>query len=224
MENKFSVGKTIIIFIGGKVIKEYRLKTIKPVYKDKVGELILEYYKSLISNNIPVPKLIEYKDLIFVSDHHGKNIIELAGNNIEEFYEHNKPIFYDALKIIKTAKENKLYLDPHIKNFTIYDTKIYYVDIFPPYCQKYLEVLLKSNPDQRKRIMENYKIFSPKMIPHHFLADLLSVFNNEEIIKDLAEKMIEMNIIDYLDMDKVKKIMEIDRLRKSPDNDKYDLH
>jgi len=223
MENKFSVGKTGIIFIGGKTIKEYKLKTIKPIFSEKVSELILEYYSTLVSSNIPVPELIEHKDLTFVSTHYGKNIIELAGENIEEFYEHNKPLFDEILGIIKKAKENNLFLDPHIKNFTIFNTKTYYVDIFPPYSMEYLEILLKSNPSQKEKIMENHNIFSPERLSIHFLADFMVAFNNEKVMRSLAEKMIEMNIIDHLDMSKVMEIMEIDRLRKSPLNDKYDL-
>ncbi len=223
MANKFSAIKTSIKFINGRVIKEYRIKTISPHYKSVISKFIFEYYNSLISSGIPVPKLLEHEELRFVSIYHGKNIVELAEDNIEEYYSSNNHIFNDVLNIIKIAKDNNIYFDPHIKNFTIYDNKVWYVDIFPPYSEKYLEILLKSNPSQKEKIIENHNIFSPKMLPYHFLADFLATFDNEKVLKSLAKEMIKIGISDRLRMDIVRKIMEIDRSRKSPYNNKYDV-
>lgn len=67
MENKFSAIKTNITYVNGKVIKEYRLRTISPQYKDLIGKFIFEYYNSLISSGIPMPELLEYEKLKFIS-------------------------------------------------------------------------------------------------------------------------------------------------------------
>ena len=223
MENKFSAIKTNITYINGKVIKEYRLRTISPQYKDVISKFIFEYYNSIVLRGIPVPKLLEYNKLKFVSIYHGKNIVELAENNIEEYYNSNKTFFNDIIRIVKIAKDYNLYFDPHIKNFTVYENKVWYVDIFPPYSEKYLEILLKSNPGQKEKIVENINIFSPKMLPYHFLADFLATFNNEKVTRSLADEMIRIGVFNKLDMGIVKKVMGIDKLRKSPDNNKYDV-
>ena len=223
MESKFSAIKTSITYVNGRVIKEYRLRTINQQFKEVVSEFIFEYYNSLILKGIPVPKLLEHNGMKFVSIYRGKNLVELAGEDIEKYYDSNKPFFEDIIKIIKVARDKKLYFDPHIKNFTIHENKVWYVDIFPPYGEKYLEILLKSNPSQREKIVENHHIFSPEMLPYHFLADFLATFNNEKITKSLAEEMIKTDVFKKLDMKIIKKIMEIDRLRKSPDNNKYDV-
>ena len=223
MENKFSAIKTNIIYSNGKVIKEYRLRTINPRYKDIISNFIFEYYASLISNGIPVPKLLDHEKLKFVSVYHGKNIVELAEDDIEEYYNSNKNFFMDIIKIVKTAKDKNLYFDPHIKNFTIFNNRVWYVDVFPPYSKKYLEILLKSNPSQKEKLIENHNIFSPEMLPYHFLADFLATFNNEKITNYLAKDMMRIGMFNQLNMGIVMDVMEIDRLRKSPDNNKYDV-
>ena len=223
MKNKFSAIKTNISFVDGRVIKEYGFKTINPIYKDTVNKFIIEYYHSLTSKGIPVPKLLEHGTLRFVSIYHGKNFVELAGDSIKDYYNSNKGFFKDVLKILKIAKDNHIYFDPHIKNFTVFNNKVWYVDIFPPYGEKYLEILLKSNPSQKEKIIENHDIFSPKMLPYHFLADFLATFEDEEVTKSLAEEMVKMKFFDKIDMKIVRKVMEIDRLRKSPENNEYDV-
>ena len=44
---------------------------------------------------------------------------------------------------LQIAIKNKVYLDPHIKNFTFHKGNVYYVDFTPPLIQSYFKNRLK---------------------------------------------------------------------------------
>ncbi len=221
MEKRSTLLSTKIEVNDGKITKEYALKTIKPEYKEQVSKLILKYYEKLKENNIPVPNLIESNGLSFTSDYKGENIID-STNDIEEFYNFNEKIFDSIFDIIKLAIEKNICIDPHIKNFTIDNEEVYYVDVFPPHGEEYWKILLDSNEGREYEVSETLDLFKPNMLAHHFLADFHGTFNNMKLVEKLAKKMVEKNLIKSFDINTFNKILMLEAEVKGIFKDRYD--
>ncbi len=218
--NHICTSGTSITFSNNKVIKKYCLKNIKDCYKEQVYNQILNYCNKLSSIGIQIPKLLSHNNnLEFVFDFCGKNIIELMEKNPLSFFNSNISLFEEILNIIKTAKENGIFLDPHIKNFTVSNGDVFYVDIFPPYSKDYLKLLLKSDLSNKKEIIKNMDLFSPKNLGNHFIADLKKTFKKEdELINLISNKVVQLGIMDNINKNHINEIINIEELRSNDED------
>ena len=107
---------------------------------NKIIRLIKVYYQNIYRAkiNIPVVKsLKKNSNKIFCRmEYQGKNLVQKG------FTFSNKDFFLkyidEIIEILLKAKNKKIMIDPHIKNFVVNDGgKVFYVDIFPPYSNKY---------------------------------------------------------------------------------------
>ena len=203
------------------VYKTYQLNTLDAKYKPELSNLILEYFNSLLEAGINLPKLIDSdRKLNFKFSYCGQSVAKQLSHDPMNFYKKNEQLFEDIINICQLAINSNLHLDPHIRNFTNYNGKIYYVDIFPPYGEEYLDLLTQLNPHLKDKLTSLFSLFSPKMLPYHFLADFKKTFINEKkLLVIIEEKMKAMKIIDGHNPELIdwiinmeKEAYEIDRL------------
>lgn len=161
----------------------YILKDMKPTAFSgeckKVHDLILEYVSKVRQAEIPMPE-IEYSHLEdnaikCICKYVGRNLVqEFGSNDLIDLVKKHHDVLEEVVKNIKKAQEANLFIDPHIKNFTIDNNKLYYVDFSPPYSEAYnrmrLEYALES---ERDIVRENLDAFSPCQLGYHFAGDLL---------------------------------------------------
>ena len=167
--------------IGTKVFIDKNTNKIQKFIKheccdvEKVYELYCEYLHNWSSYKYFLPTEIEIQErfLVISQDMHGLSVLE---KNKFDFSLIDK-ILDPIIELCNYAKTNKLYADPHIKNFTIQDDNFKYVDISPPYSKKYNNlVVLKAKNQLEKNILEkNCEFFRWDWLPYHFAGDLLSI-------------------------------------------------
>lgn len=120
--------------------------------------LVFEQHLKLGLAKIPVPNL---RSVMVINDIM-EIVMEYKGKPVK-WGEHLDQIF----KIVKTAENNSLYLDPHWKNFVIDDDgKVWYVDLTPPYSEDYAKQF------KNKKLLNHIELFKPKNLMAHFIADL----------------------------------------------------
>lgn len=229
MKNKYSVlnTNTKILFIKKKKIIEKTFQlNIREMNKKNVQKKILKiirsYYKQIKVSGILIPKIFSLKiksnKIVCRMEYKGKNLIEAKTNftNKENFIINLKKIFF----ILKKAKIKKINIDPHIKNFVLSnDSKMYYVDIFPPYVKKYEKLRSKfyKTYDEKLICNINFSFFYPKNLFYHFIADLIKFNNKYKKRLNLIYKiLIDNHLITsskYFLIKKYKKIIEIEKLR-----------
>ena len=139
MNKYITFNDTSIKFQGNKLIKKFKLKTIPEKYKNIVSYYIYQYHKKLNKIGVPVPALYHRKNLKFTFENCGDSLIEILKNKSlkDEFI---NDVLDQIVNILLKCSSNKVDLDPHIKNFTIKDDAVYYVDTFPPMIKDYVEL------------------------------------------------------------------------------------
>ena len=200
--SKFSVINTSVkLFVDDS--SSFVKKTIKPnleydnVSVNKIKSWIDQYIKILINAGIPLPFIrnqdVIGSNIIYDCDFMGKNIVQLF-SPLESIID-NKVILDQIIQIINSAQKNKVYLDPHPKNFVVEGGKVSFVDFTPPYqIKEYRDhrLGLESNKLKKKFIDDNFKVFSPKNLFYHFIGDFLKISSSDNFIISLY-KMISQD-------------------------------
>ena len=179
------------------------------------------YIQQLYNCGISMPTIkdsfIENKSFVYISDYAGENVMQLFPN-IEDLLTHND-IFEAICNILRLAQVNKLYIDPHPKNFVVLNGDVSYVDFSPPYQIKaYRDARLKTEPDPNKRkiIRDNFNVFHPDNIFYHFIGDFFNITENLELIKQIYEKVIKLKLVNSvvnIGIDRARKIRETEDLK-----------
>ena len=113
--------------------------------------------------------------------------------------------------ILRKCVDRKVSLDPHIKNFTLKNGTVYYVDTFPPVFDEYIKILVQYNPKNKKNIIKHIKTWSPNKIMYHFLADLKKTKNlNKNMYLRSKKKFIKKGYIKRFSINKVNEIIKIE--------------
>jgi len=212
-----SVNNTLINIQENVVIKTYYLKTINKKYKSQIKNLIEDYFFELHNNGIPVPRLIKSNvNLEFHFSYCGQSLFShLSSDNFREIIQDNN-IVSQIIDICNNAISNDISFDPHIKNFTIKNGKIFYVDVFPPLNTSYINLLIKANSQNEERIKEQFNLFSPKLIANHFIADIQKSFPNKVEISELFSKyLLEYGLLDKIDKSLINNIIAIENKNHS---------
>ena len=163
---------------------------------NKIIRLIKVYYQNIYRAkiNIPVVKsLKKNSNKIFCRmEYQGKNLVQKG------FTFSNKDFFLkyidEIIEILLKAKNKKIMIDPHIKNFVVNDGgKVFYVDIFPPYSNKYnLLRKLYYQPKEKKILDNNFVFFQPKNLFYHFISDIIKLdrrnINNLDFYYQILKK------------------------------------
>lgn len=122
-----------------------------------------------------------------------------------------KKILDGVSQILNFCEKNKIDIDPHFKNFTILNNKIYFVDIFPPLTKKYLTLLIFYNQKIKKKIIQHINTWNYKTLKLHFLADLKkSKFINRIFYYYAKKYFIKEKLIQKIDYKKINKIISIE--------------
>ena len=201
---------TSIKLSGGKIKKKFILKTIPKKYEEKVSSLILQYYNQLKKAEISIPKLYKKNKLNFTFEFCGESLLEkLKKKKIDDVLIDD--ILGQITKILRKCVKHKIALDPHIKNFTINDGTIYYVDTFPPILDDYINLLTHHNYANKKFILRHLNTFKYNNIMYHFLADIKKTnsLNNKIYLKSKS-LFIRKKFIRNFSLKKLNKIIEIE--------------
>lgn len=194
------------------IYKKFNLDNFNDTHYPSVKKMIIEYHESLVEAKIAVPDLISCDDsLNFSFSYCGKSIVSLMNKNPANFFAENEAHFFTMIKSIKKAAKHNILFDPHIKNFTILNDDLYYVDIFPPYSEDYLNLLVLNFPKFGKDLTNLFNIFSPSMVMHHFLSDFKKTFPKEnKLMLKLGEIMINERFIENIDFSLIDYIISLE--------------
>lgn len=167
--------------IGTKVLINYDTNQIKKFIKHEcsTNENLICIYEKYITDwkkyqcFLPTKVDIENEYLVVIQELYGEPF--LIENNFSE--ENLNLVLPQIIELCNYAQENKLYADPHIKNFTIKDKKLMYVDISPPYSPEYNNFVVRktSNKLEKHILKSNCEFFRWDWLPYHFAGDLLSL-------------------------------------------------
>ena len=210
MSKYITFNDTSIKFKKNVIIKRFILKKIPYTYSDLVSSLIYKYHSKLKLIGVNLPNLIKYKDLEFKFEYCGESLIDVLKE--KDLTIKNIDNIIDQITIIlRKCVDRKVSLDPHIKNFTLKNGVVYYVDTFPPVFNEYLNILIQYNPENKKNIIKHIKTWSPNRIMYHFLADLKKTKNlNKKIYLRSKKKFIQKGYIKRFSIDKVNEIIRIE--------------
>ncbi len=192
------------------VIKKFLLKKIDYSETKKVSQLIYNYYKELENTGISLPKLISYKDLTFKFTYCGDSLIQiLKKTNLDDKFLDD--VIVQISKILQKCSSCKVSMDPHIKNFTIKNGIIYYVDTFPPVSKEYIQILTNYNKINKKHIVAHLNTWKPDKLRYHFLADIKKTSNlNPNLYEKSKKYFIDKGFIRNFSNKKVNSIIKIE--------------
>ena len=103
--------------------------------------------------------------------------------NIESLI--NKTDYFDQmLQMLAIVKKEKLFIDPHPKNFVKKEKKLTYVDITPPYGTNYFELRFAIATDDQKKILEKFfSCMEGSSLGYHIAGDIIKIDKRNESIK-----------------------------------------
>jgi ribulose-phosphate 3-epimerase len=156
-------------------------KTYVPRSNVNIAELhknALLYIEQIKKAGIPFPEIIlmthSDKQIECFCEFTGANAYDVCKQSLEYALKNHKKVIEAALDILATAKNQKLSLDPHFKNFTYDGKDVSYVDFMQPLNESYIKYRLSlSKPDELKIIQDAFSVFTPELLGHHFAADFL---------------------------------------------------
>jgi len=210
MKNFISFNDTKIEFKKDLVEKTYILKAISYEEANLVSRLIYEYFKSLELTGIKLPKLIKYEGLNFTYEFCGESLIDtLKKKNITSKYMDD--VIEQISEMLNKCSIKNVGMDPHIKNFTILNGEVFYVDTFPPVTSEYLNLLTNYNKDHKKNIKNHLGTWKAKRLMYHFLADIKKTKGlNKSFYQKCKKALIKKRYIRNFDVKKVNEIIEIE--------------
>ena len=211
MMKNFSVLNTNV-----EILNYNGFKTIKKIYKpninldikiDELNNMLLKYINLIKSAEINFPKVIETKvtnaNIVYFCEYKGKNILELF--SYKDFISGNADLILDQIfNILRRSIKNNLYFDPHPKNFTYQNSKVYYVDFCPPLIPEYIKKRVEYDRKHQNIVIKNFEYFSPKNLFFHFCGDFIDVFRKEDynlIINRIYNLLLSKKIIDKIEFD-----------------------
>ena len=210
MNKYITFNDTSIKFQGNKLVKIFILKTIPRKYKNIVSYYINRYHKTLNKIGVPVPRLYHRQNLKFTFEYCGDSLIEiLKKKSLSDEYIYN--VLDQIIRILLKCSSNKVDLDPHIKNFTIKDSTVYYVDTFPPMVKDYVELLVKYNSENKKNIQKHLSTWKYNRLMYHFLADIKKTKSLNKKIYYVSKKLIlKKRLIRNFSSKKINDIIKIE--------------
>ena len=210
MNKYITFNDTSIKFQGNKLVKIFILKTIPRKYKNIVSYYINRYHKTLNKIGVPVPTLYHRQNLKFTFESCGDSLIEILKNkSLNDEYIHN--VLDQIVNILLKCSSNKVDLDPHIKNFTIKDNTVYYVDTFPPMIKNYVELLVKYNSENKMNIKKHLSTWKYNRLMYHFLADVKKTKSlNKKIYYESKKLILKKRLIRNFSDKKINDIIKIE--------------
>lgn len=220
--SKYSVNNTSIKIIGKtKIIKFFEIN-IKELKNSKNRKMIfneIKKYHSLLSlNGVMVPKVlnleIQKNKFSCKMDYKGKNLLNYLSD--KNFFK----IINKILPILKVIKNKKILFDPHIKNFVSCKNNIFYVDIYPPYTKKYIDLRKKYFKSKKEKdlILKNFKIFGHNFLAAHFFGDIVKekpkLMNKFKSFYNLSYKFKLTSVAEKTFYDQVKMIIDTEQKRE----------
>lgn len=171
MENFVSYNNTSVKLDNNQIFKKYVIKSIPKIYYKIINKNITLYHKKLFSLCNGIPRLISNKKkLEFSFEYCGESLNKVLRKKIS--LNKMEIILNGVILILNDCEKKKIDIDPHFKNFTIMNDKIYYVDMFPPLTKQYINLLIKYNKNIKYKIKSHLKTWSYKILKQHFIADL----------------------------------------------------
>ena len=166
---------------------------------NELFEIYLDYLSKWSNYKyfMPTEITIENEYIVINQKLHGISVLEDKKFDLSLIDKIINPI----IELCIYAKDNKLYADPHIKNFTVIDDIYRYVDISPPYSNKYNNYVINKakSPLERHILQKNCEYFRWDWLPYHFAGDLLSIDFKSIIWFDLIYEKISCVLPKYLD-------------------------
>ena len=211
MKNYISYNKTDIKLNKNIIYKKYKIRTIPKKNVSLVNKNILNYYKLLKKNLIPVPKLISHnKNLEYSFEYCGESLSELLKKKYISKKRMNL-ILEEISKILDKCEKMTIDLDPHFKNFTLKNNRVFYVDLFPPMTNEYRRLLIQINPNIKNLISKHLDTYKYNLIKHHFLADLKKTKNiNKDFYFYSKKFFIVKGILNKINYKLINKIIKIE--------------
>tara|TARA_Y100000816_G_scaffold291379_1_gene282559 strand:- start:277 stop:945 length:669 start_codon:yes stop_codon:yes gene_type:complete len=210
MNKYITFNDTSIKFQGNKLIKKFKLKTIPENYKNRVSYYIYQYHIKLNKIGVPVPRLYHRQNLKFTFEYCGDSLIEILKNkSLSDKYIYI--VLDQIISILLKCSSNKVDLDPHIKNFTIKDNTVYYVDTFPPMIKDYVELLVKYNSENKINIRKHLSTWKYNRLMYHFLADIKKTKSlNRKIYYESKKMFLKKRLIRNFSDKKINEIIKIE--------------
>lgn len=210
--NYISYNKTSVKLNNRKyIIKKYILKTIPKKKYKLINNYIADYHRLLFKNCIGIPKLISNnKTLEFKFEYCGNSCSQILQKKNISTKQMNL-ILSGIIKILNDCEKKKIEIDPHFKNFTIKNGKVYFVDLYPPMKNKFIKVLVDNNKVIKNEILKHLKTYKYKFIKHHFLADLKkSKYINRSFYFYSKKFFLENKVINKIDYELINNIIKIE--------------
>jgi hypothetical protein len=210
--NYISYNKTSVKLNNRKhILKKYIIKTIPKKKFKVINDCILSYHKILYKNCPGIPKLISnQKNLEFKFEYCGESCSQILQKKRISVAEMNM-ILSGITKILDNCEKKKIDIDPHFKNFTIKNNKVFFVDLYPPINNKFINILTNCNKKIKNEISKHLKTYSYKYIKHHFLADLKkSKYINRKFYSYSKKFFLEKKIINEINYDLINSIIKIE--------------
>jgi len=219
--SKYSVNNTLVRIISKtKIIKFFKIN-IKELKNSKNKKMIFDeikkYHLLLSLNGVPVPKVLNLKmqknKFYCMMDYKGKNLLSYLSD--KNFFKRINKI----LPILKIIKNKKILFDPHIKNFVSSKNNIFYVDIYPPYSKKYINLRKKyfKSKQEKELILKNFKIFGHKFLAAHFFGDIVKekpkLMNKFKSFYNLSYKFKLTSVTEKTFYNQVKMIIDTEQKR-----------
>ena len=122
-----------------------------------------------------MPELYAYDETLACEfSYCGTGVMDMVGEDPLGFVTKEVGLLDQMIEICRLAIEANLSFDPHFRNFTVREGRVFYVDIFPPLIDDYFNLFSQlGRPELNRREWEHYALFHPKAVAQHFLADWL---------------------------------------------------
>ncbi len=193
-------------------------------YSNEIYNLIIQYDKNLKKAGLILPKIFDSdetsKELTFLCEFSGNDILDMfTSDNIESLI-CETDYFEQMLQMLVLAKKEKLFVDPHPKNFVKKEKKLTYVDITPPYGIDYFKLRFSiATHDERKILEDFFNCMEGSSLGYHIAGDIIKIDkDNENYLEIIYEKIREYELIQsgYKNfLSRLREIISIEREREA---------
>lgn len=211
MQKYISFNKTKIVFNKKTILKKFILKTIPLNEAKKINQFVRKYHATLYKNSLNIPKLISHNNkLEFKFEYCGHSLVTILKKK-KLTKKNMSSILKQITDFLKMCETKKIGIDPHFKNFTILNQKIYFVDVYPPVTKNFTKLLIKYNPSIKKQINDHLSNYAYNKVKHHFLADLKKTKNINKKFYEYSKKYFVKNkILKKINYKLINKIIKIE--------------